>query len=80
MRGTPPRYSASIARQCPAVHAAGIEYFLERNLAVTFDVKMGPTIDTQHYAGYYDLFRREYVYSTRAYFTLNALVGVAYRF
>jgi len=49
----------------PLLFGGGVEYLVEKELALTARLKMGPTIAT---------------YSGRAYFTLYFQVGVAYRF
>ncbi|MGZ3481505.1 MAG: hypothetical protein ACXWK5_07700 [Myxococcaceae bacterium] len=49
----------------PILFGGGVEYLVEKDLALTARLKMGPTIAT---------------YSGHAYFTLYFLVGVAYRF
>jgi hypothetical protein len=54
----------------PILLGGGLEYFIDRNLAATFNVRMGPTIFP------YDDFR----YRGRSRFTLEALFGIAYRF
>ncbi|MBM7114192.1 hypothetical protein [Archangium primigenium] len=55
----------------PLLVGGGLEYFVSRELAVTFNVRMGPTL------GRYYL----YNYSVRrdARFTLDATIGVAYQ-
>jgi hypothetical protein len=53
----------------PILLGGGLEYFVDRNLAVTFNVRMGPSIFP------YDDFR----YRGRARFTLEAMFGIAYR-
>ncbi|WNG45042.1 hypothetical protein F0U60_13725 [Archangium minus] len=53
----------------PLLLGGGLEYFVDRNLAVTFNVRMGPSI------GAYGDFRGR----GRARFTLEAMFGVAYR-
>lgn len=53
----------------PLLFGGGVEYLIERNLALTFKLAMGPSIVvTSGYVG------------GSAPFTLNALFGVAYRF
>ncbi|MDY7228533.1 hypothetical protein [Hyalangium rubrum] len=54
----------------PLLVGGGMEYFLDRSLAVNFNVRMGPSI-------FPDSGRRG---RSEAYFTLEALFGVAYRF
>jgi hypothetical protein len=54
----------------PILVGGGMEYFIDRNLAATFNVRMGPSIFP------YEDFR----YRGRARFTLEALFGIAYRF
>ena len=49
----------------PILFGGGVEYLVEKDLALTARLKMGPTIAT---------------YSGHAYFTLYFLLGVAYRF
>lgn len=53
----------------PLLVGGGLEYFVDRNLAITFNVRMGPSI------GAYGDFRGR----GRARFTLEAMFGVAYR-
>jgi hypothetical protein len=53
----------------PILLGGGLEYFVDRNLAVTFNVRMGPSIFP------YDDFR----YRGRARFTMEAMFGIAYR-
>jgi hypothetical protein len=53
----------------PILVGGGLEYFVDRNLAVTFNVRMGPSIFP------YDDFR----YRGRARFTMEAMFGIAYR-
>ncbi|WNG34593.1 hypothetical protein F0U61_13785 [Archangium violaceum] len=53
----------------PLLLGGGLEYFVDRNLAITFNVRMGPSI------GAYGDFRGR----GRARFTLEAMFGVAYR-
>ncbi len=55
----------------PILLGGGLEYFVDRSLAVTFNVRMGPSI----FPYYYDDFRRR----GRARFTMEALFGIAYR-
>jgi hypothetical protein len=50
----------------PILFGGGLEYLLQKNLALTFNLKLGPTILT--YSG------------ASAQFTLYALVGIAYKF
>jgi hypothetical protein len=54
----------------PILLGGGLEYFLDRNFAVSFNVRMGPSVGS--YAGFGD--------RGRARFTLEALLGLAYRF
>lgn len=54
----------------PLLVGGGLEYFLDRSLAVNFNVRMGPSI-------FPDSGRRG---RSEAYFTLESLFGVAYRF
>jgi hypothetical protein len=51
----------------PIMFGGGVEYLIEPNIALTFKLRMGPTIE----------FANGGSAST---FTLNALFGVAYRF
>jgi hypothetical protein len=53
----------------PLLVGGGLEYFVDRNLAVTFNVRMGPSIGAYGY----------YVRRNDARFTLDATIGVAYR-
>lgn len=53
----------------PILLGGGLEYFVDRNLAVTFNVRMGPSIFP------YEDFR----YRGRARFTMEAMFGIAYR-
>jgi hypothetical protein len=53
----------------PILFGGGLEYFVDRNLAVTFNVRMGPSIFP------YEEFR----YRGRARFTMEAMFGIAYR-
>jgi hypothetical protein len=50
----------------PVLFGGGLEYFIDRSLAVTFNVKMGPSFFTYYYS--------------RAEFTLETLLGIAYKF
>lgn len=52
----------------PVLVGGGMEYFIDRNLAATFNVRMGPSIFP-----YQDV-------RGRARFTMDALFGIAYRF
>lgn len=52
----------------PILFGGGLEYFVDRNLAVTFNVRMGPSIFP------YDEFR----FRGRARFTMEAMFGIAY--
>lgn len=52
----------------PILFGGGLEYFVDRNLAVTFNVRMGPSIFP------YEEFR----YRGRARFTMEAMFGIAY--
>jgi hypothetical protein len=54
----------------PILFGGGLEYFISRDLAVNFNVRMGPSIFP------YDDFR----YRGRARFTMEALFGLAYKF
>lgn len=54
----------------PLLVGGGLEYFIDRNLAVNFNVRMGPSIFPR--SGF-----RGRAY---AYFTLEALMGVGWRF
>lgn len=54
----------------PLLVGGGLEYFIDRNLQVNFNVRMGPSI-------YPDAGRRG---RSDAYFTLEALMGVGWRF
>ena len=49
----------------PVLFGGGIEYFFERNLALTFQLKMGPMIFTRDGSSDFDL---------------QALMGLAFRF
>jgi hypothetical protein len=51
----------------PILFGGGVEYLLQRDLAVTFRLKMGPTIATGGF-------------NRNTFFTLYALFGFAYRF
>ncbi|HTS80168.1 MAG TPA: hypothetical protein VMH40_06185 [Myxococcaceae bacterium] len=51
----------------PILFGAGVEYLLEPNIALTFKLRVGPTIAFGHG-------------TSASSFTLNALVGVAYKF
>ena len=53
----------------PLLVGGGLEYFVDRDLAVTFNVRMGPSIGAYGY----------YVRRNDARFTLDATIGVAYR-
>ena len=53
----------------PLLVGGGLEYFVDRNLAVTFNVRMGPSIGAYGY-----VVRRH-----DARFTLDATIGIAYR-
>lgn len=53
----------------PVLLGGGVEYFIDKSLAATFKMRMGPTIDTND-------FRRR---GSPAYFTLEAMIGVEYR-
>ncbi|KFA93970.1 hypothetical protein [Archangium violaceum] len=55
----------------PVLLGGGLEYFLDRNLAVNFNVRMGPSVGS--YSGFFED-------RTRARFTLEALLGIAYKF
>lgn len=57
----------------PLLVGGGAEYFIDRSLAVTFNVRMGPTL------GAYASSRELLVDRSRSAFTLEALIGVAYR-
>lgn len=48
----------------PILFGGGVEYFIDRRLAVTFNLKMGPSIHS----------------SGNAEFAMDALIGVAYKF
>lgn len=54
----------------PILVGGGLEYFIDRNLAVNFNVRMGPSIFPET-----RFWRRAY-----ALFTLEALMGVGWRF
>jgi hypothetical protein len=54
----------------PLLVGGGLEYFIDRSLEVNFNVRMGPSI-------FPDSGRRRH---SEAYFTLEALMGVAWRF
>ena len=54
----------------PLLVGGGLEYFIDRNLQVNFNVRMGPSI-------YPNAGRRG---RSDAYFTLEALMGVGWRF
>ena len=51
----------------PILFGAGVEYLLEHNIAITFKLRLGPTIAFAHG-------------NSASTFTLNALFGVAYKF
>ena len=51
----------------PILFGAGLEYLLEQNIALTFKLRVGPTILFSHG-------------QSASNFTLNALFGVAYKF
>ncbi len=51
----------------PILFGGGVEYLLQHDLAVTFRLKMGPTIGTGNY-------------TRNTFFTLYLLFGLAYRF
>lgn len=55
----------------PILFGGGVEYFIDRHLEVSFNLKMGPAIYTSNF----DTFR----YGS-ADFDLEALIGVGYRF
>ena len=57
----------------PLLVGGGLEYFIDRKLAVTFNVRMGPSL------GAYNSTLYDVAYRGQAAFTLDALVGVAYR-
>jgi hypothetical protein len=57
----------------PLLVGGGLEYFIDRQLAFTFNVRMGPSLGAYNY-GVYDI-----RYRGQAAFTLDATVGVAYR-
>lgn len=54
----------------PIMLGGGVEYFIDRSLAATFTMRMGPSIDTA------DNFRRS---GPTAWFDLQALIGIEYR-
>ncbi|MCY1081035.1 hypothetical protein [Archangium lansingense] len=54
----------------PILLGGGLEYFLDRNLAVNFNVRMGPSVGASGVFGV----------RGRASFTLEALLGIAYKF
>lgn len=56
----------------PLLVGGGLEYFIDRRLAVTFNVRMGPSLGAYNY----DIYGN---YRGQAAFTLNALVGVAFQ-
>ncbi len=56
----------------PILIGGGVEYFIDRQLAVTFTTRMGPTIEDT--AVYFPRSR-----GRAALFTLEAFIGVAYR-
>lgn len=53
----------------PVLVGGGVEYFIDRSLAATFKLRMGPTVDTNDY-------RRR---GSAAYFTLETMIGIEYR-
>lgn len=54
----------------PILLGGGLEYFIDRNLAVNFNVRMGPSVGTYgNFGG-----------RGNARFTLEALLGIAYKF
>lgn len=53
----------------PILIGGGVEYFIDKSLAATFNVRMGPSIDTSDYS------RR----GNNAWFDLQALIGIEYR-
>ncbi|ATB27923.1 hypothetical protein [Melittangium boletus] len=55
----------------PLLVGGGLEYFVNNDLAVTFNVRMGPSLGATYLRGY--TLRRD------ALFTLDATIGVAYR-
>lgn len=54
----------------PLLVGGGLEYFISRDLEVNFNVRMGPSIFP----------RSRFLGRNRAYFTLEALMGVGWRF
>lgn len=52
----------------PVLFGGGLEYFIDRNLAVNFKMRMGPTFNTN------DDFRRN-----DAFFALESMVGLSYK-
>lgn len=52
----------------PVLLGGGLEYFVDRNLAVNFKMRMGPTFEPRRFRGRND-----------AFFTLESLVGLSYR-
>jgi hypothetical protein len=56
----------------PILFGGGLEYFIDRNLAVNFNVRMGPSIFPN------DGFIR--YRGSQAHFTMEALFGLAYKF
>lgn len=57
-------FGAGGALHVPLLFGGGVEYFINRNLAATFNLKMGPSI---------------YAPTGRAEFAMEALIGVAYK-
>lgn len=60
----------------PILFGGGIEYFIERNMAVTFNTRMGPAIYTNSGPSYCS-FGTCYGGGSTANFDLQALIGVA---
>lgn len=60
----------------PVMFGGGLEYFLDRNMAVTFRMMMGPTIDPRVYVRRDDRLRR----TDDSEFTLESSIGIALRF
>lgn len=52
----------------PILFGGGLEYFVDRNLAVTFNVRMGPSIFPSE----------DFRFRGRARFTMEAMFGIAY--
>lgn len=62
----------------PIMVGGGMEYFISHNLAINFNLRMGPTAGNYYYYNpYYYPFNRGYYYT--APFTLEALMGIAFK-